>query len=120
MRVVEIGCGPGAAAREIAERVAPGYVLGIDRSRVAIAQARAACADLVRAKRMGLRCAAIEDFALTEDDAPFDLAFAVRVGVLDCRHPDKEARAIERIRSALTKRSALFVGDGADLRKIAL
>lgn len=120
MRVLEIGCGPGAAAREIAERVAPGYVLGIDRSRVAITQARAACANLLRAKRMGIRCVAIEDFELTEDDAPFDIAFAVRVGVLDGRHPHMQARAIERVRAALTKRGSFFVGDGADLRKIAL
>lgn len=120
MRVLEIGCGPGAAAREVAERVAPGYVLGIDRSRVAIMQARATCADLLRAKRMGLRCVAIEDFELAEDDVPYDLAFAVRVGVLDGRHPDKQARALERIRAALTKRGTLLVGDGADLRKIAL
>ena len=120
MRVLEIGCGPGAAAREIAERVAPGYVLGIDRSRKAIAQARAACADLLQAKRMGLRCVAIEDFELAEDAAPYDLAFAVRVGVLDGRHPAKQARALERIRAALTKRGSLWIGDGADVQKLAL
>ncbi|MER8437086.1 class I SAM-dependent methyltransferase [Mesorhizobium sp. M1312] len=32
MRVLEIGCGPGAAAREIARRIGDGHVLAIDRS----------------------------------------------------------------------------------------
>jgi ubiquinone/menaquinone biosynthesis C-methylase UbiE len=38
LRVIEIGCGPGAAAREVAERVgASGHVLAVDRSAKAIA-----------------------------------------------------------------------------------
>jgi cyclopropane fatty-acyl-phospholipid synthase-like methyltransferase len=41
MRVLEVGCGPGAAAREIARRIGRGHVLGIDRSATAIAQAKA-------------------------------------------------------------------------------
>jgi SAM-dependent methyltransferase len=120
MRVLEIGCGPGAAAREIAARVAPGYVLGIDRSPKAIQQARIACAQVLSAKHMGLRCIAIEDFELLDDEAPYDLALAVRVGVLDGRHPDKHGRALERIRTALTKRGSLWVGDGADMQKLSL
>jgi SAM-dependent methyltransferase len=42
VRVLEVGCGPGAAAREIARRIGPGHVVGIDRSATAIAQALAA------------------------------------------------------------------------------
>jgi precorrin-6B methylase 2 len=43
VRVLEIGCGPGALAREIACRVGTGgHVLAIDRSPKAIALARAA------------------------------------------------------------------------------
>lgn len=120
MRVLEIGCGPGAAAREIAMRIEPGYVLGIDRSRTAIAQARAACADLLKAKRMGLRCVAVEELELEHGEAPFDLAFAVRVGVLDGRHPAQQTRALERIRKALSRRGTLWVGDGADMHKLPL
>ena len=44
LRVLEIGCGPGAAAREVAARIGSGYVLGIDRSPRAIAQAVTVCA----------------------------------------------------------------------------
>lgn len=120
MRVLEIGCGPGAAAREIAVRIAPGYVLGIDRSRTAIAQARAACSDLLSAKKMGLRCVAIEDFTLAENEPPYDLALAVRVGVLDGRHPEKQERALERIRHALTARATLWLGDGPDIHRFRL
>lgn len=36
MRVLEIGCGPGAAAREVAKRIDHGQVLAIDRSAKAI------------------------------------------------------------------------------------
>ena len=120
MRVLEIGCGPGAAAREIALRIAPGYVLGIDRSRTAIAQARAACSDLLRSKAMGLRCVAIEDFALARDEPPYDLALAVRVGVLDGRHPDRQERALESIRNALTSRGTLWLGDGPSIHRLPL
>jgi len=46
MRVLEIGCGPGVAAREVARRLRGGHVLGIDRSQKAMTalgfQARAA------------------------------------------------------------------------------
>jgi cyclopropane fatty-acyl-phospholipid synthase-like methyltransferase len=42
LRVLEIGCGPGAAAREIARRIGEGHVLAIDRSATAIVQAKAA------------------------------------------------------------------------------
>jgi len=41
LRVLEIGCGSGAAAREIARRIGDGHVLAIDRSPKAIAQAMA-------------------------------------------------------------------------------
>src|SRR5690606_35666294 len=39
MRVLEIGCGPGVAARAVLQRVGTGHVLAIDRSAKAIAQA---------------------------------------------------------------------------------
>ena len=51
MRILEIGCGPGAMAREIATRIGDGHVLGIDRSAKAIAQARAGSTDAIAAGR---------------------------------------------------------------------
>jgi SAM-dependent methyltransferase len=120
MRVLEIGCGPGAAARAVARVVGEGHVLAIDRSAKAIAQARAASKQEVAAGWLRLRRIAIEDFALKPGEARFDLAFAVRVGALDGRHPEASARAMKRIAEVLKPRGRLFVGDGADMREVAL
>jgi SAM-dependent methyltransferase len=120
IRVLEIGCGPGAAARAIAHRIGEGHVLGIDRSARAIELARAACADELTSGRMSLRCVAVEELELLSGERPFDLAFAVRVGVLDGRHPERAARAHQRISAALAPRGRLYVGDGADMRRVTL
>lgn len=121
MRVLEIGCGPGAAAREVATRVGGGgFVLAIDRSARAIARARASSGNELRSGRLELRHVAVEDFELEPGEAPFDLAFAVRVGALDGRHPELEARALDRIAAALTRRGKLFVDGGDPLRVVPL
>ena len=52
MRVLEIGCGAGAAAREVLSRIGDGSVLAIDRSAKAIAQAMAASARELAAGRL--------------------------------------------------------------------
>ncbi len=56
---------------------------------------------------------------LGKEERPYDLAFAVRVGALDGRHPDAGRVAVERIRKALVKNGRLFV-DGNPLREIWL
>lgn len=120
LRVLEIGCGPGAAARAVALRIGDGHVLAIDRSAKAIAIARATCGELIADGRLSLRQAAIESFRLGADEAPYDLAFAVRVGALDGRHPDLEARARSAIKAALRPGGRLFIDGGAPLREIML
>ena len=40
MRVVEVGCGTGAIAREVAAKVAPGRVIGVDREEKQLEAAR--------------------------------------------------------------------------------
>lgn len=107
MRVLEIGCGPGVAAREVARRLRGGHVLAIDRSKKAIALARAGSKAELASGQLSFRCVAIEDFELASDEAPFDLAFAIRVGALDGRHPDAFERACARIGAALTPRAKL-------------
>jgi SAM-dependent methyltransferase len=119
MRVLEIGCGPGAAAREVARRLGDGHVLGIDRSPRAISQARSACADELASGRMSLRCVAVEELTLLAGELPFHLAFAVRVGVLDGRHPSRMALALQRIHTVLLPRGRLYVGDGAAMHLIS-
>jgi cyclopropane fatty-acyl-phospholipid synthase-like methyltransferase len=102
MRILEIGCGPGAACREIARRIGAGYVLGIDRSVTAIQQALASSTKEMAAGILEFRQLAAEDFQLSPDEQPFDLVFAVRVGALDGRHPEAGRLAMERIRAALS------------------
>lgn len=120
MRVLEIGCGPGAAARAVAARLDGGRILAIDRSAKAIAQAASAAADEIASGRMSVRCAAIEDFTPEPGEAPFDLVFAVRVGALDGRHPEAGRRAMPRIAAVLAPGGRLFVDGGDPLREVPL
>jgi SAM-dependent methyltransferase len=120
MRVLEIGCGPGAAAREVARRVGDGHVRAIDRSARAIAQAVAGSAPEIGAARLSFACVAVEDFELAPGEVRFDLAFAVRVGALDGRHPELAARAHRRIAAALTPAGCLYVDRGDTLVAVPL
>jgi cyclopropane fatty-acyl-phospholipid synthase-like methyltransferase len=120
LRVLEIGCGPGAAARAIARRIGDGQVLAIDRSPAAIAQATASSGAEIAAGRLRLRLVAIEDFALEPGEAPYDIALAVRVGALDGRHPAAGRVAIRRIAAALTPEGRLFIDGGDPLRELPL
>ena len=59
--VLEIGFGPGIAIREIARRATRGHVVGIDRSAVMRAQAARRNAAAIRAGRVSLIVASIDD-----------------------------------------------------------
>ena len=72
-RVLEIGCGSGAAARAIANRLDTGHILAIDRSAKAIDQARANAADEIASGRLAVRHVAAEEFVLQPDEAPYDI-----------------------------------------------
>ncbi|MBR0670222.1 SAM-dependent methyltransferase [Neoroseomonas soli] len=120
LRVLEIGCGPGAAARAIARRVGSGHVLGIDRSGAAITLARETCRDEVAAGRLSFRQVAVEAFSLDPGEAPYDIAVAIRVGALDGRHPEAGRKALPRIAAALGPDGRLFTDGGTPLREVAL
>jgi precorrin-6B methylase 2 len=65
LRVIEIGCGPGAAAREVADRVGPhGHVLAFDRSAKSIARLSQSADGLIAAKRLTARQVAAEELEL--------------------------------------------------------
>jgi len=55
-----------------------------------------------------------------EDEAPYDLAFAVRVGALDGRHPRAGRIALQRLRAALVPGGRLYVDGGEPLRVVRL
>lgn len=118
-RVLEIGCGPGAAARAVAARLVDGQVLGIDRSATAIALARSAAEGFTEG-RLSFRQVAAEEFTLQPGEEQFDLVFAVRVGALDGRHPAAGARALERIARATRPSARLFVDGGDPLREVPI
>ncbi|AUX46815.1 methyltransferase type 12 [Sorangium cellulosum] len=120
LRVLEIGCGPGVAARAVARRIGEGHVLAIDRSAKAIAQAMAGSEAELASGRLRFRHVAIEDFALEEGERPYDIAFAIRVGALDGRHPEAGRIARQRIRSALVKGGRLYIDGGDPLREVSL
>jgi SAM-dependent methyltransferase len=118
MRILEIGCGPGAAARLAAAQVGDGFVLGIDRSAAAITQAVRGSAELIAAGTLRFRQSEIESFELGDGEPPFDLAFALRVGALDGRHPSQGAHAMTSLRKALKPGSLLYIDGGSPLRAI--
>ncbi|WP_437736079.1 SAM-dependent methyltransferase [Sorangium sp. So ce1335] len=119
LRVLEIGCGPGVAARAVARRIGEGHVLAIDRSARAVAQAMAGSGAELAAGRLSFRHVAIEDFELAEGERPYDIAFAIRVGALDGRHPEAGRVAMQRIRRALVKGGRLYIDGGDPLLEIS-
>jgi cyclopropane fatty-acyl-phospholipid synthase-like methyltransferase len=119
-RVLEIGCGSGAAARAVAARLNTGHILAIDRSAKAIEQARAAAADEIAAGRMAVRHVRAEDFELQPGEAPYDLVFAIRVGALDGRHPKAGQEALKRIAAATTPDARLLIDGGDPLRELTI
>ncbi|MGX1499990.1 SAM-dependent methyltransferase [Labrenzia sp. MBR-25] len=109
LQVLEIGCGPGVAAREISRRIGDGKIVAIDRSEKAIKQALAASATDLLSGRLEFRNVAIEEFELEQGEDRFDLAFAMRVGALDGRHPNAGKRAMKRLKAALKPDGLLFI-----------
>lgn len=120
VRVLEIGCGPGAAARAVVGQIENGYVLAIDRSARAIEQAVSGSAREIASGRLSFRKANIESFELDAWETPFDLAFACRVGALDGRHPHLAAAALRGVAGALTNEGRLFIDGGNPLREVSL
>ena len=116
MRDLEIGCGPGVAARAVSRVLIAGKIVAIDRSAKAIAQAVAGSAEELESRRLEFRQVAIEDFVLDPGEPPFDLAFAMRVGALDGRHPELERQAMARLKAALQPGGLLVIDDRAPVR----
>jgi ubiquinone/menaquinone biosynthesis C-methylase UbiE len=120
MRVLEVGCGSGAAARAVAARLGTGHILAVDRSSKAIAQARQQAAAEIASGRMSLRQVSAEELELLPGEEPFDLAYAFRVGVLDGRHPEAGRLAVARIAAMLRPGGRLFIDGGKPLRELPL
>lgn len=98
--VLDVGCGPGTLTAEIARRVRPGAVVGMDTSPAMIRAAEAATSEPNLAFYVG-------DIATSEWDAEFDLAVATRT-LQWVRDP---ARAIARMARAVDVGGRVIVRD---------
>ncbi|HXQ59789.1 MAG TPA: methyltransferase domain-containing protein [Acidimicrobiales bacterium] len=71
--VLDVGCGPGTITVDLARRVAPGTVVGVDRAPEVVALARATAEESGIA---GVRFTVGDTYALDFDDASFDVVHA--------------------------------------------
>jgi hypothetical protein len=121
IRVLEIGGAPGPAAKHVASRIGPsGHILVIDRSAKGVALTQRTAGPEIASGVLSVRRVAVEDFVLLPDERPFDIAFAVRVGALDGRHPRNGERARARLVLALAPGGRLFIDGGDPLREVSL
>ena len=111
-RILEIGCGTGVIAREIAKRLNKVYVLGLDRSPQAIEQCMHSSQSDIANGKLEFRRGVIEDFTF-EGKKLFDFAFGIRVGALDGRHPEISEKAFSNIAKALKANGKLFIDGGS-------
>ena len=117
LRILEIGCGTGVVAREIAKQINNIYLLGLDRSAKAIEQAVFSSRAEILGGKLHFQKAAIEEFEFDGDEL-FDFAFAIRVGALDGRHPEIEQKALSNIAKVLKSNGTLFIDGGSPLQEI--
>lgn len=120
IRVLEIGCGPGAMARAISKRIGNGHVLAIDRSPKAIQQAISSSRAEIETGKLSYRQVAIAEFELGPNEERFDIAIAVRVGALDGRHPEIEKLSLLKIAKVLTSTGKLFIDGGDPIKERSL
>src|SRR5262249_61213247 len=76
MRLVDVGCGPGSITRGLAQRVAPGQVVGIDLSRDALDGARG---DAAARGLTNLRYEEASVYQMPFADGSFDVVYAHQV-----------------------------------------
>jgi SAM-dependent methyltransferase len=75
-RIAEIGCGNGRAIAILQQQVSPGFVLGVDRSAIAIASARRLHAASIASGQVAL---VHGEFTAARPGMPMDRVFAVNV-----------------------------------------
>ena len=105
-RVLDVGCGPGAITKGLAERVAPGgEVVGVDRDGAFVAAARSTWADVP-----GLRFEEADAAALPFEDGSFDVAFVHAV----LQHVESPEAVVAELRRVVRPGGTVGIAD-ADL-----
>jgi SAM-dependent methyltransferase len=103
-RVLEIGCGPGAAAELLCPRLPEGRMLAVDRSAVAVRRTTERNAAHVAAGVLEVRRSGLHDLAVP--DGSVDVAFTVNVNLFWTRDPAPELAVL---RAALAPGGVLHV-----------
>jgi ubiquinone/menaquinone biosynthesis C-methylase UbiE len=102
--LLDVGCGPGTITLDLAARVAPGRVLGIDRSDDVVAQAR----DRIAGSGLtNVEFATGDVYALDLADASFDVAHAHQV----LQHLVDPVAALRELHRVLRQDGVLAVRD---------
>lgn len=103
--LLDLGCGPGTITIDLAQRVAPGRVVGVDRSSDVIAAAERAAAE---AGVVGITFAVGDAYALDEPDDAFDVVHAHQV----MQHLSHPVAALVEIGRVLRPGGLVAVRDG--------
>jgi ubiquinone/menaquinone biosynthesis C-methylase UbiE len=105
MSLLDIGCGPGTITADLARRVAPGPVLGLDRAGEVLDTARALLGDDAPAN---LSFTTGDVYALDQPDTSFDVVHAHQV----LQHLSDPVAALREMRRVLSDDGVLAVRDG--------
>ena len=103
LSLLDAGCGPGTITVDLARRVAPGRVLGVDRSPDVLAQAAAHAVD----QGVALEVQPADVYALPFPDASFDVVHAHQL----LQHVDDPVRALVEMRRVLRPDGLLAARD---------
>lgn len=106
-RLLDVGCGPGTITIDLAERVAPGAVLGIDASADVIERARGAADARPTPGSTDVSFAVGDVYALEHDDHAFDVVHAHQV----LQHLTDPVAALREMRRVLAADGTLAVRD---------
>jgi len=106
-RLLDVGCGPGTITLDLAERVAPGEVVGIDASADVIERARATADSRPKPGSTDVRFEVGDVYALQHGDASFDVVHAHQV----LQHLTDPVRALREMRRLLALGGTLAVRD---------
>jgi len=102
--LLDVGCGPGTITMDLAELVAPGFVMGIDRSNEVIGRAREA----VEARALSNLSFEVGDvYNLKFEDSSFDVVYAHQV----LQHLSDPTRALREMRRVLRDGGWLAIRD---------
>jgi ubiquinone/menaquinone biosynthesis C-methylase UbiE len=103
-RVLDVGCGPGTITTDLANRVAPGEVLGVDVAEDVVAEAARSAAE---ANRTNVRFARGDAYGTDAADRSFDVVHAHQV----LQHLGDPIAALREMRRVLRPDGLLAVRD---------